>query len=80
MCIPGLMNCIVTWRECVQAGIDIIGNALSGEEARMQAFEALSYLLEPIDNANGQSISAGLKNAICLVIHMLSNPYPLCAH
>lgn len=34
--------------------MSIIGDALAGEDARIKAFEALSYLLEPVDNANGK--------------------------
>lgn len=31
-------------------------NAVAGDEARLKALEALSYLLEPIDNANGDHV------------------------
>ena len=44
-------------RVLVQEAISIVGNALAGEEARLRAFEALSYLLEPVDNANGEPSS-----------------------
>ncbi len=41
----------------LQAALEIINSVASGEEARLQAFEALSYLLEPVDNANGELLS-----------------------
>jgi hypothetical protein len=50
----------------IQAAVGIVGNMLAGEEARLNALEALSYLLEPIDNANGASYDV-IPHGVCLL-------------
>ncbi|CAL8472371.1 g11914 [Coccomyxa elongata] len=47
--------------DLMKAALDIINSVASGEEARLQAFEALSYLLEPVDNANDLHKLGGIE-------------------
>ena len=37
-----------------QEAVEIVDNATMPEAAKLDALEALQYLLEPIDNANGE--------------------------
>lgn len=60
----GVHSGVLGFTECghlngatLQAALEIISSVASGEEARLQAFEALSSLLEPVDNANGELLS-----------------------
>ncbi|BDA47165.1 probable Hsp70 nucleotide exchange factor FES1 [Coccomyxa sp. Obi] len=47
--------------ELMKAALEIINNVASGEEARLHAFDALCYLLEPVDNANDLHKIGGIE-------------------
>ena len=41
----------------MQLAVEVLNNGTSNSQQRLDALEALSYLVEPIDNANGDHVS-----------------------
>ena len=45
----------------MQLAVEVLNNGTSNGQQRLDALEALSYLVEPIDNANGDHLSYNMS-------------------